>query len=445
MRLILLAATLACVTQVAWGANLSSIYQLARANDATYATALQAYQAGLEKLPQGRALLRPTVSLAGNVNHVDTQSSLVGYSQTSDPYGFSLSLTQPLYRKQNLEAYEQAKLQVLQAEQTLTVAEQDLLLRVARAYFDVLQAQDVLATARGQKQAFAEQLAQARKSFEVGAATITDTHEAQARYDLTTAQEIAGQNDLEVKKRALEKIVNQEAPTLALLNEQARMRLPEPNSMDAWVKQAEADSLAVALGRTAREAARREVDKQKGGHLPTLDLKASYGDNRGQTLGNTSSVATQTGSIGLEFVLPLYQGGAISSRVREASANLEKARHELDNARRQATLDARQAYLGVLSGNAQVQALEQALVSSEAQLKSTKLGLEVGVRTGVDVLNAQQQVYTTRKDLAAARYQTLIAGLTLKAAAGALHESDLKALDALLVDIGADRVRDSAP
>ncbi|PIX97597.1 MAG: channel protein TolC [Hydrogenophilales bacterium CG_4_10_14_3_um_filter_63_21] len=445
MRLILLAATLACVTQVAWGANLSSIYQLARANDATYATALQAYQAGLEKLPQGRALLRPTVSLAGNVNHVDTQSSLVGYSQTSDPYGFSLSLTQPLYRKQNLEAYEQAKLQVLQAEQTLTVAEQDLLLRVARAYFDVLQAQDVLATARGQKQAFAEQLAQARKSFEVGAATITDTHEAQARYDLTTAQEIAGQNDLEVKKRALEKIVNQEAPPLALLNEQARMRLPEPNNMDAWVKQAEADSLAVALGRTAREAARREVDKQKGGHLPTLDLKASYGDNRGQTLGNTSSVATQTGSIGLEFVLPLYQGGAISSRVREASANLEKARHELDNARRQATLDARQAYLGVLSGNAQVQALEQALVSSEAQLKSTKLGLEVGVRTGVDVLNAQQQVYTTRKDLAAARYQTLIAGLTLKAAAGALHESDLKALDALLVDIGADRVRDSAP
>ncbi|MBU1665897.1 MAG: TolC family protein, partial [Gammaproteobacteria bacterium] len=228
--------------------------------------------------------------------------------------------------------------------------------------------------------------------------------------------------------------VNQEAPALALLNEQARMRLPEPNNMDVWVKQAEADSLAVALGRTAQEAARREVDKQKGGHMPTLDLKASYSDNRGQASAGLSNVETQTGSIGLEFVLPIYQGGAISSRVREASANLEKARHELDNARRQSTLDARQAYLGVLSGNAQVQALEQALVSSEAQLRSTKLGLEVGVRTRVDVLNAQQQLYTTRKDLAAARYQTLIAGLTLKAAAGGLSEADLKALDALLVE-----------
>jgi len=445
MRLTLLTVALACVAQVALGADLSSIYQLARANDAVFAAAQEAYKAGLEKLPQGKALLRPTINLSANLNHTDTQSSNVGYSKTSDPYGYSLSLTQPIYRKQNLETYEQAKLQVLQAEQQLKVAEQDLQLRVAKAYFDVLQAQDVLATARSQKQAFAEQLAQARKSFEVGAATITDTHEAQARYDLTTAQEIAGQNDLEVKKRALEKIVNQEAPTLALLNEQARMRLPEPNSMDAWVKQAEADSLAVALGRTAQEAARREVDKQKGGHMPTLDLKASYSDNRGQSLATTSNVATQTGTISLEFVLPIYQGGATSSRVREASANLEKARHELDNARRQATLDARQAYLGVLSGSAQVQALEQALVSSEAQLRSTKLGLEVGVRTGVDVLNAQQQVYTTRKDLAAARYQTLIAGLTLKAAAGALHESDLKALDALLVDIGADRVRDSAP
>ncbi|MDO9225790.1 MAG: TolC family outer membrane protein [Pseudomonadota bacterium] len=432
MRLTLLTAALACVAQVAWGANLSEVYQLAHANDATFAAAQQAYKAGLEKLPQGRALLRPTINLSANLNHIDTQSSIPGFSKASDPYGFSLSLSQPLYRKQNLESYEQAKLQVLQAEQTLKVAEQELQLRVAQAYFDVLQAQDVLATARAQKQAYAEQLAQARKSFEVGAATITDTHEAQARYDLTTAQEIAGLNDLEVKKRALEKIINQDAPQLALLDEQARMLLPQPDNMDAWVKQAGADSLAVALGRTAQEAARREVDKQKGGHMPTLDLKASYSDNRGQASAGFSNVETQTGTIGLEFVLPIYQGGGTSSRVREASANLEKARHELDNARRQASLDARQAYLGVISGNAQVQALKQALVSSEAQLRSTKLGLEVGVRTRVDVLNAQQQVYTTRKDLAAARYQTLLAGLTLKAAAGSLAETDLKALDALL-------------
>ncbi len=427
MRLTLLTAALACVAQVAWGANLSSVYQLAHDNDAVFAAAQEAYKAGLEKLPQGKALLRPTIGLSGNLRENDSN---VSSSYSSHLY--ALSLSQPIYRRQNLESYEQAKLQVLQAEQTLKVAEQDLKLRVAKAYFDVLQAQDVLATARAQKQAYAEQLAQARKSFEVGAATITDTHEAQARYDLTTAQEIAGQNDLEVKKRALEKIVGQEAPKLARLNEQAKVLLPAPNDMDAWVKQAEADSLAVALGQTAREAARREVDKQKGGHHPTLDFTANYSGSKNSLGGGTGD--RRTGYLGLEFALPIYQGGATDSRVREASANLEKARYELDNARRQATLDARQAYLGVISGDAQVAALEQALVSSEAQLRSTKLGLEVGVRTRVDVLNAQQQVYTTRKDLAAARYQTLIAGLTLKAAAGGLSEADLKALDALLLE-----------
>ncbi len=433
MRLTLLASALVVASGTAWGANLSAIYDLAHANDAVYAAAQEAYKAGLEKLPQGKALLRPTIGLSGNLRYNDSDSSLSG-AQSYNSRGLSLSLTQPLYRKQNLESYEQAKLQVLQAEQTLKVAEQDLQLRVAKAYFDVLQAQDVLATARAQKQAYAEQLAQARKSFEVGAATITDTHEAQARYDLTTAQEIAGQNDLEVKKRALEKIINREAPPLALLDEQARMRLPEPDNMDAWVKQAEANSLAVALGQTAQEAARREVARQKGGHYPTLDLTASYSDNRNQAAGAVTGINSKSGVIGLEFALPIYQGGGTASRVREASANLEKARLELDNARRQATLDTRQAYLGVISGNAQVQALKQALVSSEAQLRSTKLGLEVGVRTRVDVLNAQQQVYTTRKDLAAARYQTLLAGLTLQAAAGALDAADLKALDALLVE-----------
>jgi len=425
MRLKLLASILlmAIANSAAMGANLSEIYQLARANDAEFSSARAAYTAGLEKLPQGRALLRPSVNLTGNLRENDSDSSGLF---SSHQYG--LSLSQPIYRKQNLETYEQAKLLVLQAEQTLKVAEQSLQLRVAQAYFAVLQAQDVLATAQSQKQAFSEQLAQARKSFEVGASTITDTHEAQARFDLTTAQEIAAQNDLEVKRRALEQIIASETPELARLSEAASLSLPEPNNMDAWVKQAESDSLFVALGKTAQENARREVGKQKGGHLPTLDLSAGYGGGRNvPTTGNTNS-----GYIGLDFALPIYQGGATASRVREAVALLEKSRHDLDSARRQARLDARQSFLGVLSGVAQVKALEQALVSSEAQLKSTKLGLEVGVRTRVDVLNAQQQLFTTKRDLAAARYQTLLAGLQLKAAAGSLNEEDLKAVDALL-------------
>jgi outer membrane protein len=318
----------------------------------------------------------------------------------------------------------------------LKLAEQSLVLRVATAYFDVLMAQDTLATAQSQKQAFAEQLAQARKSFEVGAATITDAHEAQARYDLTFAQEIAAQNDLEVKRRGLEKIIDREAPKLAELaelGEAAKMPLPEPTNMDVWVKQAEEGGLSVALNQTGLEIARREVERQRGGHLPTLDLSASYSDNRNTVVSGVSGgVNTKSAVLGLELGWLLYQGGAVDSRVREAVANQEKTRYALDEARRQSRLDARQGFLGVLSGDAQARALEQALVSSEAQLKSTKLGLEVGVRTRVDVLNAQQQVFSTRRDLSAAKYKTLLSGLQLKAAAGSLGLDDLTALDALL-------------
>lgn len=430
----LLALTVpAFAPNLAQGANLGEIFQLARDNDAKLAAARESYKAGQEKIVQGRSGLLPAVNLTANLRHTDPESTAFGANNSAyNSRGYSLSLVQPIYRKQNLETFAQGKLQALLSEQELKLAEQDLMLRAASAYFDVLQAQDALATAQAQKQAYAEQLAQARKSFEVGAATITDTHEAQARFDLTTAQEIAALNDLEVKRRSLEKIINREAPKLADLAEPAAMPQPDPNNMDAWVKQAEENSLSVLLNTTNLEINRREVERQRGGHFPTLDLSASYSDNRNATVGAVTGVDTKSAVLGLELGWVLYQGGGISSRVREAVANQEKARYDLDDARRQARLDARQGFLGVQSGDAQVKALEQALVSSEAQLKSTKLGLEVGVRTRVDVLNAQQQLFTTRRDLSAARYRTLLAGLQLKGAAGSLNEADLKALDALL-------------
>lgn len=411
---------------VAWSANLGEVFRMAKENDARFAAARETLRANQEKLPQGRAGLLPSLSLSANLRHNDTSSA--EYTAR----GYSLALVQPIYRRQNLVAWQQAKLQVLRAEQEWQLAEQDLLLRVAQAYFDVLLAQDALNTAQAQKQAIAQQLAQARMSFEVGAATITDTHEAQARFDLTSAQEIAALNDLEVRRRALEKLIGQEAPALARLDDRAVMPTPTPDAMQAWIEQAENDGLRVQLSQSALELARREIDRQRGGHHPTLDLTASYNENRNVPVGGAGGRNTRAGTIGLEFAMPLYQGGLVSSRVRESVALREKARHDLEEARRQARLDARQGFLGVLSGNARVRALEQALVSSEAQLKSTTLGLEVGVRTRVDVLNAQQQLFSTRRDLAAARYQTLINGLQLKAAAGSLGEADLGAVDALL-------------
>ena len=413
-------------------ANLGAVYELARANDAQYAAAVYAAAAGREKSAQGRALLRPTIGVSGNVrrNHDTSTAYTNPVSYTSG--NVTLTANQPLLRPANLATYEQGELQARLADQQLKLAEQELLVRVSRGYFEVLQAQDALVTVGAQRLAFATQVAQATRSFEVGLAPVTEVNEAQTRYDLTVAQEIAARNDLEAKRRTLEKAIGRELPPLATLDSQVDIDILPVEQLQALSSGAGQSALQVAIGATTEQIARFEVDKQNAGHLPTIDLVGSLANNRNVNFGVLGLQQTRTSSIGLEVSLPLYQGGAISSRVREAVANLGRAQSELENVRRQAMLDARQALLGVQSGIALNQALRKAVGSNETQVRSTRRGLEVGVRTRVDVLNAEQQLYTTRRDLSAARYQALVAGLQLKAAAGALSEEDLKSLDALL-------------
>lgn len=431
MRKTLLSIALSALALPVAAADLGDIYRLAQRNDPVYASAQAAYKAAMEKLPQGQALLLPSVNLSASLSHYDTDTNISTRKNYTSP-GMSLTLTQPIYRKQNLETYQQAKLQVQAAQDQLKLAQQSLILRSAQAYFDVLQAQDNLAAVRAQKAAIAEQLALAKKSFEVGTATIVDTHEAQASYDSTVAQEIAAENDLDVKRRTLEKLILSEAPPLDPLAAGAGPVMPQPNDMGAWVKQAEENNPSVTASQANAEIARREVAKQNAGYLPTLDLAASYSENRNGVVSNISGIDTRSAMIGLQLGWNLYQGGATRSLVREAVANQEKANFDLENARRQSTLDARQAFLGVISGNARVAALKQVVASNETQLKSTKLGQEVGVRTAVDVLNAEQQLYSAERDLAAARYAALISVLSLKAAAGSLADADLMAMNALL-------------
>ena len=432
MHKTLLAVCLSLVTAQAGAANLSDIYKLALRNDPVYASAAAAYRAGMEALPQGRALLRPSLDLSANVSRYDSYNNISGSKQYTSPT-WTLRLTQPLYRKQNFESFAQAKLQVQAVEAQFKLAGQSLILRTSQAYFDVLQAEDSLAATLAQKAAIAEQLAQAKKSFEVGTATIVDTDEAQASYDSTVAAEIAARNDLDVKRRALEKLIRHKAPELDTLTANVAMPSPKPDDMDAWVKQAESSSLAVAVGEANAEIARREVAKQNAGYLPSVDLVASYNDTRNAVVSSFGNVDSHSTVVGVQLGWNFYQGGATSSLVRQATANREKAFSDLENARLQAALDTRQAYLGVVSGNARVAALQQVVASSQTQLKSTKLGREVGVRTSVDVLNSEQQLYGAERDLAAARYAALMSGLNLKAAAGTLSEADLAAFDALLV------------
>lgn len=335
--------------------NLSEVYRSALAYDAGYAAAEAAFRAAQEETPQALAGLLPSASLNANLRRNDVESSF-GNSEFNS-HGWSVSATQPIYRGQNWVAFEQARLSVELAENRLRAAGQELLLKAARAYFDVLLAEDNLRFIRAQKAAITEQLAAARRNFEVGTATITDTHEAQARFDLASAQEIAAQNELEIKRRALHTLTGKPVNTLAPLMARPPLATPAPANMEEWVNRAQADNLQVRISQQAKLIADREIERMRRGHHPTLDLTASYSDNRNQNIG-FGTLDSKATVVGLEFALPLYRGGLVSSQVREAVANQEKARQELEDALRTAALQTRQAYLNVTSSLAQVQALK---------------------------------------------------------------------------------------
>ncbi len=430
-RLLILALGFGSTT-AALAEDLLHIYREAQKQDATVAAARATWQATQEKLVQGRSGLLPSVSLSGNLTQTNYDARVkseppIDTERNYHSHGFTLSATQPVYRMQNFVAYDQARQQVTQADWILGAAEQDLVLRVAQAYFDALLAGDSVSLAGAQKAAVSQQLAQARRNFEVGTATITDTNEAQAKYDQIVAQEIAAQNDLEIKYRALQSVIGRFPASLSPLGPKLELKTPEPAVMDDWVARAEKSGYAVRISEASFEISKLEVDRNRAGHHPTLDLVASYNDTRSSASSlSTFGSNSKTGQISLQLAIPLYSGGAQSSKVREAAANFEKSRQDLEGARRAATLSARQAFLGVTNGIAQVKALQQALISADTALSSSKVGMEVGVRTNVDVLNAQQQVYQVRRDLAAATYNYLMNLLRLKAAVGELREADLE-------------------
>lgn len=443
IKLVLMVALLAA--QPGWAGetqNLLDIYRLAQTSDPTWASAQSARLAAQERLVQGKALTLPTVTAGANVNHSNSDVEYRGTSsffgkggaESFETYGYNISITHPLYRRENSVQYEQSKTQVTQAEEQLNSSRQDLMLRVSQAYFDVLLAQDKVDLIVAQKSAISKQLEQAKANFAVGTSTITDVHEAQARFDLTTAQEIAAVNDLEIKVRAIQAITTQLPTRLATVKSDLQVTIPKPASMEEWVELAEQNNLALKVQLQNLQLATQEIERAHARHLPSVDVVGSYGDTRANGGINAASYLydQQVLSIGLQVQLPIYQGGSITSKEREAAANRQKAQDDVEAVRRQADLQARQAFLNVSSAVAQVRAYEQALISSQSQLESTSLGYEVGVRTSVDVLNAQQQLYSAKRDLLQARYTYLLNILQLKAAAGVLTERDMVELNRLL-------------
>ena len=430
--IVLTAALTLGVSQRVAAEDLLQIYREAVRNDPALAAARANWEATQERIPQARAGLLPNVSLSASTN-----ANYFGTNVDTDPRvtinrgfalgGLTVSASQPLYRYANQVAYSQAVQQVEQADFTLASARQDLILRVATAYFDVLLAQFTVEVTESQKAAVSEQLAQAKRNFEVGVATITDTNEAQAKYDSIVAQEISARNDLENKRTALRAIIGRFPQDLKPLGPGFEPTLPSPNSLDPWVDRALTDNLNVRIARYNADIATLEIERQRAGRLPTLDLVASANAQAGSGSVNTSAFNDQRqAAIGLALNVPLYQGGLVDSKVREALALQENARQNLEVARRNALFSAQTGFSGVNSAAASVKAFEQALVSAQTAYESNKTGQEVGVRTNLDVLNTQQNVFQTRRDLAQAYFNYLLGILRLEAAVGSLDEQDLE-------------------
>ncbi|MGY0194642.1 TolC family outer membrane protein [Leptothrix sp. BB-4] len=413
--------------------SLRELYEIARGYDAGYLAALSQAEASRAKAEQAEALLRPTVGLVSGVSRTQTDTPLAGL-RALNTANVGVNAVQPLWNHASSAAIDKARKSLELIDADLASAEQDLIVRVSQAYFDVLGAQDTLATAQAGKKAIVEQLASAKRNFEVGTATITDTREAQARFDLATAQEIAAENDLRTKKIALDQLVGKPGTEPAPLMQPVLLPALPADEVESWVGKA-AEAPGVRKARTAYEIAKLETRRTDAGDRPTLDLEgsAAMAHNSGTAANSSGGTGfAKNAKVGLTFRMPLYTGGAVENQVKEAAALEEKSRNDLDNARRIVAQSTRQVYFGVQSGQAQVKALEAAESSSKLALEATQTGYRVGVRVNLDVLNAQTQLYSTQRDLAKARYDVLVNGLRLRQAAGVLAPADLDAVNVLL-------------
>jgi outer membrane protein len=415
--------------------SLLELYESARAYDATWQSAKAQYDANLFRAEQAKAGILPSANLSAGASRSNFENTVPAVDRGITTQTATVSASQPLYRPANFATWQQGKRQVELAQAQLTAAGQDLVIRVSQAYFDVLAAQDTLAFVGAQKTAVNEQLASAKRNFEVGTSTITDTREAQARFDLVVAQEIAAENDLRVKKLALDSLVGKPDVKPNPLVVPVNVPPPQPSDVNVWVQQGEENSPSIQQAKTAVEIAQLETEKAKAGHKPTLDLTASYNVTRYPN-GNTTvpgATRSDTGTVGVSFNLPLFAGFATQNRIRETLSLEEKAQADLEAIRRTVAQAVRTAYFGLVSGQSQVKALEAAEASSQSALEANRLGYQVGVRINIDVLNSQSQLFQTKRDLAQARYNVLLGHLKLRQANGTLQPEDLARLNTLVV------------
>jgi outer membrane protein len=430
-----LLALAALAAQPVRAENLLDVYRLAQQNDMVMAQAQANFQAGLERRAQGTGQLLPSLSFSASHFAVDQEirQPPPTHSNDFDSDTYSVLLTQPIYRKSNIAAYNQGKAYAALAEADLAITAGELMLRAAQAYFDVLAAEDTLGFARTEKAAIEGQRRLAERNFAVGNATVVDVHEARARHDQAAAQEVNAELDLEVKREALVLLTRERPARLARLLWEGGYLQPDPPDLESWHRIAQERNPVIHSYEHAVRVAEQEVEKNRGGHHPTLDLVASHGYNKNGSVFSPLTYEYTTNQVGVQLQVPLFSGGITQSKVREAVARHEQSRAALEQARRTITRMTREAYLASTGGITRAQALYQARVSSRQALESTLIGYESGVRTGVDVLNAQRDLYRTERELSQARYQYVLSMLRLKLAAGTLSEADLVFINDRLV------------
>lgn len=425
-------AALLFATAPGYGEDLLGIYDLARQNDPKLQQAEASYQAEAEVKPQSRALLLPDFSFSANTTDND-QSRTYSIAQfsgsgTFNSHGYSFTLTQPIYHHDYFVQYRQAGVRVQQSSEELTAARQDLIVRVSQAYFNVLAAEDVLEFAQSERKANEQQLEQTKQQFKVGLIAITDVNEAQASFDLSRAQEIQAKNQLANAREALRVITGAYHDQLQPLGEKVPLTIPAPADIEAWTTTALDKNPLLLASRHAAEVAQQQVNLLRAGHYPTVDLVVNSSDSvsGGGSLG--SSEVNDT-SVALQLNLPIFQGGLVSSKTREAHDRFIQAQQALEEQRRAAINQTRESYLGVTSNISLVNAYSQAIVSNNSRLEATKAGLEVGTRTTVDVLNARRDLFAAKRDYAQARYNYVLSILQLKQAAGTLTRQDLETIN----------------
>ncbi|MDG0857446.1 TolC family outer membrane protein [Roseateles puraquae] len=439
-RLILQPLALAASFLIAGAAqaqSLQELYDAARGYDATYLAIRATADAAAARIGQAEALNRPSLGLGASATAARSDPPTSG-AINSTTIAANLQGKYSVYNAANAPTIDKARRAYAVAQADLESAEQDLMVRLATAYFDVLAAKDALSTTRANKAAIAEQLASAKRNFEVGTATITDTREAQAKYDLAVAQELAADNDLRVKRVVLDQFVGRVGVEPKGLAQPVALPALNSENIDTWVSAADEQHPAIRKARLGLELAQLDTQIARAGEKPTLDASATVGANNvHNSLSGAASVQAGAGTsknatIGLTFTYPLYTGGLTQNRIKETLVLEEKARNDLDFARRSVAEATRRAFFGVQSLKAQVAAYEAAESSTKLALEATQLGYKVGVRVNLDVLNAQTQLYSTQRDLAKARYDVLVNSLKLRQASGQLRPEDINATNALL-------------